>query len=117
MLRFGCKPPPNFTANIEVAATFHDLGKLDAENQSALTQGRAGKMPWDHIDAGVAHLVANGNRMAAWLVRAHHAPGLPCLAKHFDPDGLGLRLRGRRHESVERIEHLRQIKRTDSNLS
>lgn len=116
MLRFGCDPPPDFVANIEIAATFHDLGKLDAENQFVLSQGRAGRMPWDHIDGGVAQLIASGNRMAAWLVRAHHAPGLPCLAKHFDPDGLGLRLRGRRHESVERIEHLQQIERTDRKL-
>jgi CRISPR-associated endonuclease/helicase Cas3 len=117
MLRFGRDTPPDFVANVEVAATFHDLGKLDAENQSALKQGRAARMPWDHIDAGVAHLLANGNRIAAWLVRAHHAPGLPCLAKHFDPDGLGLRLRGRRHESVERIDHLQQIERTDGKSS
>lgn len=116
MLRFGREPPPDFVANIEVAATFHDLGKLDAENQSALRQGRAGRMRWDHIDAGVAHLLANGNRMAAWLVRAHHAPGLPCLAKHFDPDDIGLKLRGLRDTSAERAKHLRQIERTDEKL-
>lgn len=116
MLRFGSNLPPDFITNIEIAATFHDLGKLDAENQFGLRQGRAGRMPWDHIDAGVAHLFAGGNRMAAWLVRAHHAPGLPCLAKHFDPDGLGLKLRGRRHESAEQNEHLQQIERTDRNL-
>lgn len=74
-------------------------------------------MPWDHIDAGVAHLLASGNRMVAWLVRAHHAPGLPCLAKHFDADGLGLKLRGRRHESVERSVHLKQIEHTNGQLS
>jgi CRISPR-associated endonuclease/helicase Cas3 len=79
MLRFGREPAPDFVANVEVAATFHDLGKLDPGNQSALRQGRAGRMPWDHIDAGVAHLLANGNRMAAWLVRAHHAPGFHAL--------------------------------------
>lgn len=117
MLRFSSNPPPDFIENIEIAATFHDLGKLDAENQSGLRQGRTGRMPWDHIDAGVAHLLASGNRMAAWLVRAHHAPGLPCLAKHFDPDGLGLKLRGRRHEAVERSEHLQQIERTDRKLT
>lgn len=117
MLRFGCEPPPDFAANVELAATFHDLGKLDTDNQSALRQGRAGRMPWDHIDAGVAQLLANGNRMAAWIVRAHHAPGLPCLAKHFDPDDLGLRLRGLRDESAERARHLRQKTRTDGELS
>ncbi|HXF52812.1 MAG TPA: DEAD/DEAH box helicase [Hyphomicrobiaceae bacterium] len=100
-----------------MAATFHDLGKLDPDNQAALNQGRGGKLPWDHIDAGVAHLRASGNWMAAWLVRAHHSPGLPCLAKHFDPDGLGLRLRGLRHEDCERSEHCRQIERTNGRLS
>lgn len=117
MVRFAREPPLDFVANIEVAATFHDIGKLDAENQSAFGQGRAGRMPWDHIDAGVAHLLTNGNRMAAWLVRAHHAPGLPRLAKHFDRDGLGLKLRGLRNDSAERTEHDRQIVRTDTRLS
>lgn len=116
MIRFACEPPPEFVANIEAAATFHDLGKLDVENQSALSKGRAGRMPWDHIDAGVAHLLASGNRMAAWLARAHHAPGLPCRTKQFDPD-FGLKLRGLRDESKERVEHLRQIERTDKGLS
>lgn len=116
ILRFAREPPPDFAVNVEIAAAFHDLGKLDAENQSALRQGRAGRMPWDHIDAGVAHLLASGNRMAAWLVRAHHAPGLPCLAKHFDPDGLGLKLRGCRDDSVDRAKHLRQIGQTDGQL-
>jgi len=117
VVRFNAKPPPDFVTNIEIAATFHDLGKLDPCNQAALKQGRAGRMPWDHIDAGVAHLLACGNRMAAWLVRAHHSPGLPCLAKHFDPDGLGLKLRGLRHEDRERSEHCQQIERTNGQLS
>ena len=117
MIRFGSNLPPDFIANIETAATFHDLGKLDTENQAGLRQGRMGRMPWDHIDAGVAHLLARDNRMAAWLVRAHHAPGFPCLARQFDPDGLGLRLRGLRNESADRAKHLRQIGRTDENLS
>lgn len=117
MLRFGRNPPPDFSANIDIAAAFHDIGKLDLANQSVLREGRAGRMPWDHIDAGVTHLLATGNRMAAWLVKAHHAPGLPCLAKHFDPDDLGLKLCGRRGDSVERIEHLRQIERADEKVS
>ncbi len=117
MLSFGREPPPNLATNVEIAAAFHDLGKLDPANQAALRQGRAGRMPWDHIDAGVAHLLASGNRMAAWLVRAHHAPGLPCVAKHFDPDGLGPKLRGRRDDSKPRSEHLAQEERTNARLS
>lgn len=117
MLSFAREASPDLLANIEIAATFHDLGKLDPCNQAALKQGRAVRMPWDHIDAGVAHLLACGNRMAAWLVRAHHSPGLPCLAKHFDPDDIGLKLRGLRHETVERTKHDKQMRRTDGRLS
>src|SRR6185312_6279133 len=48
--------------------------------------------------------------------RAHHAPGLPCLAKHF-ADSLGLKLRGRRDDSKPRGEHLEQEERTNAHLS
>ena len=64
-------------AAVADAATFHDLGKLDPENQAALRQGRGAKLPWDHIDAGVAHLRACKASSAAWVVRGHHA--LDCL--------------------------------------
>lgn len=67
------------------AAAFHDLGKLDPENQPALRQGRGGRMPWDHMDAGVAHLVRAGAFTAAWSVRGHHSPGLPARATECSP--------------------------------
>jgi CRISPR-associated endonuclease/helicase Cas3 len=98
MLGHANGQPPELLDALDVAAAFHDLGKLDTDNQRALQTGRNARMPWDHIDAGVAHLGQAGNWMAAWLVRAHHAPGLPCWARHFDPDGLGPRLRGLRHD-------------------
>jgi len=62
---------------------FHDLGKLEALNQAALRQGRAYQLPVDHVDAGVAHLWQSGAKMAAWIARAHHAPGLPSYAGQF----------------------------------
>jgi CRISPR-associated endonuclease/helicase Cas3 len=55
--------------------------------------------------------------MAAWLVRAHHAPGLPSRPEHFDRDGLGRRLRGVRRDERGVDEHERQIRRTDAKLS
>ncbi|HLL90787.1 MAG TPA: DEAD/DEAH box helicase, partial [Tepidisphaeraceae bacterium] len=58
-----------------------------------------------------------GNRTAAWLVRAHHAPGLPSLHAHFDADGIGFKLRGRRRDSDDRHRHEAQIRRTDSRLA
>lgn len=100
------------------AATFHDLGKLDPDIQAALQRGRGARLGWDHIDAGVAHLWACGARTAAWLVRAHHAPGLPSQAAHFPPPFVRDRskfrhLRGARRDDGTSEPHRRQIERTD----
>jgi CRISPR-associated endonuclease/helicase Cas3 len=76
-----------------------------------LRQGRHAPLGWDHIDAGVAHLRACGASNAAWLVRAHHAPGLPSLPAHFVTDGR--KLRGRRDDGASIARHAEQITRTD----
>lgn len=114
MLRYASGQLPGLLEAIESAATFHDLGKLDPDIQAVFRKGRGRKLKWDHIDAGVAHLSAKQNWMAAWLVRAHHAPGLPQKIKHFDPDGLGRRLRGRRNDDDKKERHDKQIERTGS---
>jgi CRISPR-associated endonuclease/helicase Cas3 len=68
------------TAAVRVAAEFHDLGKLDPENQ--LTLGTSGlRLPMRHEDAGVAHLLEQAGArfecaLAAVLVYSHHK-GLP----------------------------------------
>jgi CRISPR-associated endonuclease/helicase Cas3 len=117
MFRYTVRQLPELLDALDAAAAFHDLGKLDIENQRALRSGRDARMPWDHIDAGVAHLGQAGNWMAAWLVRAHHAPGLPCWARHFDPDGLGPRLRGLRHDDSDPKKQQRQREQTDALLA
>ncbi|MEJ1976284.1 MAG: hypothetical protein WDN49_09465 [Acetobacteraceae bacterium] len=94
------------------AATFHDLGKLDPDIQDALRRGRNARLCWDHIDAGVAHLRACGAQMAAWIVRAHHAPGLPSWPAHFADRG-DRQLRGRRDDGDIIERHRTQIGRTD----
>lgn len=98
------------------AATFHDLGKLDPEIQAALRQGRNARLDWDHIDAGVAHLRACGAYMGAWIVRAHHAPGLPSLPVHFTNKD-DRHLRGRRNDDIAPEPHQEQIARTDRLLN
>jgi CRISPR-associated endonuclease/helicase Cas3 len=117
MLGYSNAHPAELLDALDAAAAFHDLGKLDTDNQRALRSGRDARMPWDHIDAGVAHLGQAGNWMAAWLVRAHHAPGLPCCARHFDPDGLGPRLRGLRNDDGDPKKQQRQRRRTDALLA
>ena len=118
MLKFATKPPMGLLGSLEAAATFHDLGKLDTDTQSALRMGRASKLKWDHIDAGVAHLSAPAIQSwtAAWLIRAHHSPGLPENADHFDKDRIGRRLRGRRGAQRDDQRHDEQITRTNEYL-
>lgn len=58
----------------------HDLGKVDEENQQILRLEKAGKLPIDHIDAGIAIANEMDNQLLAWLIRGHHAPGLANLA-------------------------------------
>lgn len=118
MLRHAVQPLPKLLDAIDAAATYHDLGKLDPMMQAVLRKGRSARLngDFDHIDAGVAHLWGVGNEMAAWLVRAHHAPGLPKLYEHFGPDGIGRKLRGRRRDTDERHRHEAQIARTKTGL-
>jgi CRISPR-associated endonuclease/helicase Cas3 len=116
MLQFALPGLDGLADAIEAAAIFHDLGKLDPETQTQLAQGRQTKLSWDQIDAGVAHLSSSANWMAAWLVRAHHPPGLPAYLVHFDKDGLGRKLRGRRRDDDATERHDAQTARTNLQL-
>jgi CRISPR-associated endonuclease/helicase Cas3 len=63
----------------EVAAVYHDLGKLDGENQLVLSgQKTAKRLPFNHADAGAAFLLDDVSPalLAAVSVAAHHI-GLP----------------------------------------
>jgi CRISPR-associated endonuclease/helicase Cas3 len=115
-------------ASMDGAATYHDLGKVGNQNQAAMRKGRGERLPMDHIDAGVAHALAQGDRFAAWIVRAHHAPGLSNerAENHFRLHGSRIRyLRGGRRErdiGDERIEevcsrHEYLMRLTDANLA
>lgn len=117
MLRYATGVPVGLLEAIVDAATFHDLGKLDSDTQAVLRVGRRRKLHWDHIDAGVAHLSAACNWMAAWLVRAHHPPGLPEKQEHFNSDKKGRRLRGRRRDNVDARRHDEQETRTNAFLT
>lgn len=113
MLRYASSKQTGLLDAIESAANFHDLGKLDPDIQAVFRKGRGSRLKWDHIDAGVAHLASMQDWMAAWIVRAHHAPGLPRKAAHFT-DKTDRRLRGRRNDATESLErHEAQIRHTN----
>lgn len=70
---------------VRLAAEFHDLGKLDSENQAALSVDSNCRLPVNHVDAGVAHLLKTAlqpaAKLAAILVFSHHR-GLPDINEH-----------------------------------
>lgn len=107
------KMSPQWGQAIEQAGYFHDLGKLDPDNQKVLRRGRGGRLPVDHMDAGIAHLLEQRCELAAWLVRSHHAPGIPSKS------GESVRkvpLRGLRDRASPWCEHRYLIERTDGLL-
>ena len=112
---FGRGVPDWFAPAVGDAGWFHDLGKLDPENQAVLRGERSGGLPVDHLDAGAAHLFAAGGGLAAWLVRSHHSPGLPDVpverAKPAD-----IRHRGSRHRERSPTEHREVIAGTTATL-
>ena len=75
---------------ISSAAEYHDLGKLDDENQSVLSgKKKASRLPINHVDGGVACLEPMGENLSALLVRSHHKglPNFHALAKEGLRDG------------------------------
>src|SRR5258708_136406 len=71
-LHYRASPAPDFRAAIDWASLFHDLGKLEPGNQEVLATQERGKLPVNHVDAGVAHLFAEGQLEAALLAYCHH---------------------------------------------
>lgn len=68
-----------FTETVGLATEFHDLGKLDDDNQAVLASPTGKPLPREHVDAGTKHLFGLGTptaRFAGMLAYSHHR-GLP----------------------------------------
>ncbi|MDY0082253.1 MAG: hypothetical protein RBR74_03645 [Ignavibacteriaceae bacterium] len=61
-----------FCDAVRAAAIYHDLGKLDNDNQTVLSKGRGDGLPINHVDAGTSHLLNNDFVESALLVYSHH---------------------------------------------
>ncbi len=61
----------------KAALMLHDMGKLDETIQRIFRGEDSGRLPVDHIEAGVAIAAEMNNELLSWLIRGHHAPGLP----------------------------------------
>jgi CRISPR-associated endonuclease/helicase Cas3 len=101
---------------LDLAAEFHDLGKLDDDIQSVLVHGRRARLIWDHMDAGIAFAMQERQDLAAWLIRAHHSPGLSSEPDELLGFGFGP-LRGRRKRRSEHGYHDLQVARTNECLA
>lgn len=68
-----------FVETVGLGTEFHDLGKLDDDNQTMLASPTGKALPREHVDAGTKHLFGLGtdtSRFAGMLAYAHHR-GLP----------------------------------------
>ncbi len=75
----GLPQAESFVEMVALAAEFHDLGKLDDDNQRVLAAPTGTPLPHDHVDAGVKHLFALRTYAASYagmLAYSHHR-GLP----------------------------------------
>ncbi len=90
---------------VRLAAEFHDIGKLEPENQAILSVGGSGRLPVNHVDSGVAHLLKTppqlAAQLAAILVFSHHR-GLPDITEHRTRDA-GLPFRDLESDESGRI--------------
>lgn len=107
---------PKYVRLLEVVASlageFHDMGKLDETNQAVLNgSASAKKLPVQHVDAGVAHLLSLGkqwHQLAAFVSYAHHI-GLQSFPAEVNKGELFLRdgktialTKGRLHQYLDR---------------
>ncbi len=68
-----------FTETVALATEFHDLGKLDDDNQAVLASPTGKPLPREHVDAGTKYLFGletPTTRFAGMLAYSHHR-GLP----------------------------------------
>lgn len=75
------------------AAAYHDLGKLDEENQKVLSgKVPARTLPVNHVDAGAAHWLGDQHVsvLAASAIQAHHI-GFPDFSAEYNKGNLMFR--------------------------
>ena len=84
-----------FREAVRAAAIYHDLGKLDSDNQEVFLHGGIKRLPVNHIDAGTAFLLKNTMGRSSILVFSHHAYpphyGLPSIPAEIAKDEFCLR--------------------------
>lgn len=111
---FSTKWRDDFLAALEMAAYYHDFGKLDPIFQEDLRRNRR-KTRLNHVDAGTAHLLNCRQAEAAVAVYAHHL-GLPSFPNERAKNANGLVGMFRDLEKEAGITGLKTFQRTGAEL-
>ena len=114
-MAFSPKWRESFLASLEMAATYHDLGKLDAIFQDDLRRNRR-RTGLNHVDAGTAHLLKSRHAEAAVAVYAHHI-GLPSFPTERAKNANGVAGMFRDLDGDVVATGLKTHQRTDQNLA
>lgn len=76
--RFSEKSPGELTNVVAKAAEYHDVGKLDSQNQSVLHNPDCHRhLPVNHVDAGTAYCLSDQSSFGSALTIYAHHRGLP----------------------------------------
>ena len=90
--KYSAKDGDLLRSVVRIASEYHDLGKLDPQNQEVLSGRRKAKtLPVQHTEAGTAYLLNKINAvLGAVMVRSHHI-GLPDFVKEKNRQDITLR--------------------------
>ncbi len=78
--RYAAAHQQSLPETVSRAALYHDLGKLNRQNQEVLrSERRSSPLPINHVDPGTAALLQQEDYLSALIVYAHHR-GLPDLS-------------------------------------
>lgn len=96
-----------FVETLRLAAEFHDLGKLDPLNQCVLMKRNGGRLPVNHVDAGVAALLrlkpSKPTAFATPVIYSHHQ-GMPNFSEFANNRCRDIRLHERFGSTKKRTD-------------
>lgn len=103
-----------FAETVGLATEFHDLGKLDDDNQAVLASPTGKPLPREHVDAGTKHLFGLGTPTACFagmLAYSHHR-GLPDVTEQKERGTMAWRV----DEGNSRFDAAEVVERTGTFL-
>jgi len=109
----GLPHAAGFSECVRLATEFHDMGKLDDDNQAVLASPSGKPLPREHVDAGTKHLFGLGTPTACFagmLAYSHHR-GLPDVVEQKGRGAMAWRVDegNSRFDAMEVVERTRNL--------